>query len=269
MNGHEIWPFFFILAPAIYPMKNYFLLLLALFSIHCNRHSANKNFDLKINVDIGNYKYTCHPVTEEAFHMLKQNIAKNWVQQAALITGTAAVNTHETVTRAPSRYGIQEYVNIVNGMETFRKELDPPGAYLQQTAPTQEIAILEHNKVFAPLSHECVGEPVNYADLIMTAMHGILADNHIPLDICYGFKQMSGYEIKYTIYAKLDKTLHTITFSNTQGCTPDTHAIYLILNKVLMSTTMKERLVKYSDHTSLVFVQPARYERLERRLAQP
>lgn len=250
-------------------MKNYCLLLLALISIHCNRHSANKNFDLKINADIGHYKYTAHPVTEEEFHILQQNMAKSWTQEIVSNTHSSSVTGQETATLPVTRYSLQDYIRIVNEMETFSTALQAPGDYLQKTAPSLEVAALEHNKVFAPLSNECVGEPVNYTDLIMTAMRNILADNHIKLELCYGFKQLSALEIKYTIYAKLDETLHSITFSNTNGCTPDNHAIYLLLNKVLMGTERKERLVKYSDHTSLVFVQPARYERLERRLNQP
>lgn len=250
-------------------MKNYCLLLLALFSIQCNRHSANKNFDLKINVDIGSYKYTSHPVTEEEFHILKQNMAKSWTQQTVISTHSSAAAGQETATLPASKYSLPDYIRIVNEMETFDSPLLPPGDYLKKTAPSLEVAALEHNKVFAPLSNECVGEPVNYTDLIMTAMRDILADNLMQLEVCYGFKQLSTFEIKYTIYAKLDHTLHSITFSNSNGCTPDNHAIYLLLNKVMMSTERKERLVKYSDHTSLVFVQPARYERLERRLTQP
>ncbi|SFO28516.1 hypothetical protein SAMN05428949_4785 [Chitinophaga sp. YR627] len=264
-----IWPFFFILAPAIYPMKKLIIFLLVICSFQCNRHSANKNFDLKINVDVGNYKYTSHPVTEEEFHVLKQNIAKSWDQEIVSSGSHIPEGEKEIANLMPARYNIQEYIRIVNEMETFRKTLLPPGDYLKKTAPTQEIAILEYNKVFAPLLNECAGEPVNYSDLIMTSMKDILADNHLKLEVCYGFKQLSTFEIKYTIYAKLNNILHTITFSNTKGCMPDNHAIYLLLNKVLMSTELKERLVKYADHNSLVFVQPARYERLGRRLAQP
>ncbi|MBW8688228.1 hypothetical protein [Chitinophaga rhizophila] len=250
-------------------MKNYCLFLLAIISIHCNRHSANKNFDLRINVDIGNYKYASHLVTEEEFHVLKVRAAEIWEQQLSAIYSSSAAAEQPISELSPARYTIPEYINIVNDMETFRKKLIPPGEYLKKTAISQEVAILTHNKVFAPLSNECLGEPVNYTNLIMTAMLDILADNQIQLEIFHGFKQVSDREIKYTIYAKLDNTLHTVTFSNTSGCTPDNHAIYLLLNKVLMASAYKERLVKYSDHTSLVFVQPARYERLERRLAQP
>jgi hypothetical protein len=250
-------------------MKQTFLFLLALLSFQCNRHSANKNFDLKINVDIGNYKYTCHPITEAEFHILKRNIAQTWPQQILTSSRTTAASDHEATPVLRSKYTIQEYIRIANDMETFKKELVAPGEYLKSTAVSPEIAVLERNKVFASLSDECIAEPVNYSDLITTAMQGILADNHIKLEICYGFKQISTFETKYTIYAKLYNSLHTVTFSNTKGCTPDNTAIYLLLNKVLMSTDIKERLVRYSDHNSLVFVQPARYERLARRLAQP
>lgn len=250
-------------------MKQTFLFLLALLSFQCNRHSANKNFDLRINVDIGNYKYTRHPITEAEFHVLKSNIARTWPQQILTASRTTAENTHNATPVLGSRYTIQEYIRIANDMETFKKELVPPGEYLKSTAASPEIAVLEYNKVFAPLSDECIAEPVNYSDLITTAMKGILAENNIKLEVCYGFKQISSFETKYTIYAKLDNTLHTVTFSNTKGCTPDNTAIYLLLNKILMSTDIKERLVRYSDNNSLVFVQPARYERLARRLAQP
>jgi hypothetical protein len=250
-------------------MKNIFLFLLAISSIQCNRHSANKNFDLKINVDIGNYRYTSHPITEADFHALKSTIARTWPQQLLTAGRTTADSGHETTPVLSSRYTVQEYIRIANDMETFRKELSAPGEYLKTTAASQEIAILEHNKVFAALPDECIGDPVNYSDHIMTAMRAILADNNIKLEVCYGFKQLSTFETKYTIYAKLGSVLHTVTFSNSNGCMPDNHAIYLLLNKMLMSTEIKERLVKYSDNNSLVFVQPARYERLARRLAQP
>ncbi|MCF6401311.1 hypothetical protein L3C95_00395 [Chitinophaga filiformis] len=250
-------------------MKKTFLFLLALLSFQCNRHSANKNFDLKINVDIGNYKYTRHPVTEAEFHVLKRNIARTWPQQILTSSRSTTESDREAMPVLQSKYTIQEYIRIANDMETFKKELVAPGEYLKSTAASPEIAVLEYNKVFAPLSDECIAEPVNYSDLITTAMRGILADNNIKLEICYGFKQISTFETKYTIYAKLDNTLHTVTFSNTKGCTPDNTAIYLLLNKILMSTDIKERLVRYSDHNSLIFVQPARYERLARRLAQP
>lgn len=250
-------------------MKKSFLFLLALLSFHCNRHSANKNFDLKINVDIGNYKYTCHPVTEAEFHALKVGIAQTWPQQLVHTRNITKTDEQEAADMPASRYPIDEYIRIANDMETFKKELTAPGEYLKTTAASPEIAVLEYNKVFAALSDECIAEPVNYSDLITTAMQGIMADNNIKLEICYGFKQLSPQETKYTIYAKLDHTLHTVTFSNTLGCTPDNTAIYLLLNKVLMSTDIKERLVRYSDHNSLVFVQPARYERLTRRLAHP
>lgn len=250
-------------------MKQTFLFLLALLSFQCNRHSANKNFDLRINVDIGNYKYTRHPITEAEFHVLKSNIARTWPQQILTASRATAENTHNATPVLGSRYTIQEYIRIANDMETFKKELVPPGEYLKSTAASPEIAVLEYNKVFAPLSDECIAEPVNYSDLITTAMKGILAENNIKLEVCYGFKQISSFETKYTIYAKLDNTLHTVTFSNTKGCTPDNTAIYLLLNKILMSTDIKERLVRYIDNNSLVFVQPARYERLARRLAQP
>lgn len=250
-------------------MKKTFLFLLALLSFQCNRHSANKNFDLKINVDIGNYKYTRHPITEAEFHVLKTNIAKTWPQQILTSSRSTTGSDHEATPVLPSKYSIEEYIRIANDMETFKKALVAPGQYLKSTAASPEIAVLEYNKVFASLSDECIAEPVNYSDLITTAMQGILADNNIKLEICYGFKQISIFETKYTIYAKLDHTLHTVTFSNTKGCTPDNTAIYLLLNKILMSTEIKERLVRYSDHNSLIFVQPARYERLARRLAQP
>ncbi|PSL22864.1 hypothetical protein [Chitinophaga ginsengisoli] len=250
-------------------MKKTFLFLLALLSFQCNRHSANKNFDLKINVDIGNYKYTRHPITEAEFHVLKTNITKTWPQQILATSRSTTGSDHEATPVLQSKYSAEEYIRIANDMETFKKTLLAPGQYLKTTAASPEIAVLEYNKVFAPLSDECIAEPVNYSDLITTAMQGILADNNIKLEVCYGFKQTSTFETKYTIYAKLDHTLHTVTFSNTKGCTPDNTAIYLLLNKVLMSTDIKERLVRYSDHNSLIFVQPARYERLTRRLAQP
>jgi hypothetical protein len=250
-------------------MKQTFLFLLALLSFQCNRHTANKNFDLKINVDIGNYKYTSHPITEGEFHVMKRTIAQTWPQHILTSNRTSTASDHEATPVLQSKYSIQEYIRIANDMETFKKELVAPGEYLKSTAASPEIAVLEHNKVFAPLSDECIAEPVNYSDLITTAMQRILADNNIKLEICYGFKQISIFETKYTVYAKLNNTLHTVTFSNTKGCTPDNNAIYLLLNKVLMSTDIKERLVRYSDHNSLVFVQPARYERLARRLAQP
>ncbi|SDF03891.1 hypothetical protein [Chitinophaga filiformis] len=250
-------------------MKKTFLFLLALLSFQCNRHTANKNFDLKINVDIGNYKYTSHPVTEAEFHVLKANIAKTWPQQILTSSRTTTGSNQEATSVLPSKYSIEEYIRIANDMETFKKALVAPGQYLKSTAASPEIAVLEYNKVFASLSDECIAEPVNYSDLITTAMQPILADNNIKLEICYGFKQISTFETKYTIYAKLDHTLHTVTFSNTKGCTPDNTSIYLLLNKILMSTEIKERLVRYSDHNSLIFVQPARYERLARRLAQP
>jgi len=250
-------------------MKYICLFLLAITSIQCNRHSANKSFDLKINIDIGKYKYTCHPVTDADFHALKSAISENWPQQLLTARRTTVDSVPESSQANLSRYTIPEYIAIVNEMETFTKHLTTPTAYLKSTAASQEIAVLEYNKVFAPLPDECLGDPVNYSDHIMTAVKDILADNHLKLELCYGFKQLTSLDTKYTIYAKLGDQLHTITFTNRDGCMPDNHAVYLLLNKILMSTEIKERLVKYSDHNSLIFVQPARYERLLRRLAQP